>query len=357
MFLSIALSIASMTVPMNGAEAECDLIIRNGTIYDGLGKKAFAADVAVRGEKIIAVGALKDFHAKREVDARGLAVAPGFINMLSQAQESLIEDGRSQGDIRQGVTLEVMGEGESMGPLNDKMKEDAKKFQADIKYDVTWTTLGGYLELLAKRGVSCNVASFIGAATPRVHEIGYVDRAPTAEELERMKQLVRQAMEEGAMGVASALIYAPGFYAHTDELIALAKVAAEFDGMYISHMRSEGNNLAGAVDEFIRIAREAGIRAEIYHFKAAGKSNWPKLKAAIAKIEAARRSGLRLTADMYTYVAAQTGLDATMPPWVQEGGYEAWAERCSVPRTRGKIFIWERARRIKFCWWDFVMKN
>ncbi len=322
---------------LNAADMDCDLIIRNGTIYDGSGQKPFTGGVAVRGDKIIAVGKLKDYRAKQEIDAAGLAVSPGFINMLSQAQESLLEDGRSQGDLRQGVTLEVMGEGESMGPLNKKMKEDTKKFQADIKYDVTWTTLGGYLEQLVERGVSCNVASFIGAATPRIHVIGYADRAPTPDELRQMKRLVRQAMEEGALGVASALIYAPGFYAKTGELVALAKAAAEYDGMYISHIRSEGNDLLGAVDEFIRIAREADIRAEIYHFKAAGQSNWPKLKAAIAKVEAARRSGLHITADMYTYIAAATGLDAAMPPWVQEGGYDAWAERLKDPKIRERV--------------------
>jgi N-acyl-D-amino-acid deacylase len=333
----VLLSIWASADWLHGAETDCDLIIRSGRIYDGSGKKPFTGDVAVRGDRIVAVGALKDYRAKREVDAGGLAVAPGFINMLSQAQESLLEDGRSQGDIRQGVTLEVMGEGESMGPLNARMKEETKKFQADIKYDVAWTTLGGYLEHLAARGVSCNVASFIGAATPRIHELGYVNRPPSPEELERMKQLVRQAMEEGALGVASALIYAPGFYAKTDELIALAKVAAEYDGMYISHIRSEGNDFLGAVDELIRISHEAGIYAEIYHFKAAGKSNWSKLKTAIAKVEAARRSGLHITADMYTYVAAATGLDASMPPWVQEGGYEAWAERLKDPKIRERV--------------------
>jgi N-acyl-D-amino-acid deacylase len=293
--------------------------------------------VAIRGDKIVAIGNLAGAVAKVEIDARGLAVAPGFINMLSWATDSLIEDGRSQSDLRQGVTLEVMGEGESMGPLNGKMKKALRDAQGDIKYKVAWTTLGEYLEFLVRRGVSCNVASFFGATTARIHEIGYADRPPTPKELERMKQLVRQAMEEGAMGVASALIYTPAFYAKTDELIALAKVAAEYDGMYISHLRSEGNDFLGALDEFLRIAREANIRAEIYHLKAAGSNNWPKLDGVIAKIEAARQSGLKITADMYPYTAGSTGLDAMMPPWVQEGGYEAWAGRLKDPAIRGRL--------------------
>jgi N-acyl-D-amino-acid deacylase len=272
-----------------------------------------------------------------EMDAHGLAVAPGFINMLSWATESLLEDGRSQSDLRQGVTLEVMGEGDSMGPLTEKMKERLRRHQGDIQFDVAWTTLGEYLEHLVNRGVSCNVASFFGATTARIHEIGYADRPPTAAELERMKQLARQAMEEGAMGVSSSLIYTPAFYAKTDELIALAQIAAEYKGLYISHLRSEGNDFLGALEEFLRIAREAGVRAEIYHLKAAGSANWPKLDTVIARIEAARQSGLKITADMYPYAACATGLDACMPPWAQEGGYEAWAARLKDPALRERL--------------------
>ena len=314
-----------------------DLLIRNGTIYDGSGRAPVVGDVAINGDTIAAVGKLTDARGKTEVDARGLAVAPGFINMLSWANESLIQDGRSQSDIRQGVTLEVMGEGESMGPLNDTMKKEMGEQQGDIKFDVKWTTLGEYLDYLVQRGISCNVASFVGATTVRIHEIGYADRPPTSAELERMKQLVRQAMGEGALGVGSSLIYAPAFYAKTDELVALAKVASEYGGMYISHIRSEGTRLLEAADELITISREAKIPAEFYHLKAAGQSNWNKLDALIQKIEAARAAGLRITADMYTYTAGQTGLDAAMPPWVQEGGYKAWAERLKDPAIRERV--------------------
>ena len=331
------LSLLVSGVALHAADATYDLIIRNGLIYDGSGGDPFMGDIAIQGDKIVAIGNLGRAKGKVEINAQGLAVAPGFINMLSWATDSLIEDGRSQSDLRQGVTLEVMGEGDSMGPLNHAMKKGVLDAQGDIKFKVTWTTLGEYLEFLVHRGVSCNVASFFGATTARVHEIGYTDRPPTAKELERMQHLVRQAMEEGAMGVASALIYTPAFYAKTDELIALAKVAAEYDGMYISHLRSEGNDFLGALDEFLRIAGEANIRAEIYHLKAAGSANWGKLDGVIAKIEAARQSGLKITADMYPYTAGATGLDAVMPPWVQEGGYEAWAGRLKDPAVRERL--------------------
>jgi N-acyl-D-amino-acid deacylase len=314
-----------------------DLILRNGTIYDGNGGVPFIGDVAINRDVIAAVGKLTDARGHREIDVAGLAVAPGFINMLSWANESLIEDGLSQSDIRQGVTLEVMGEGESMGPLTPQMKQDLLTLQGDIRYPIPWTTLGEYLDFLVRRGVACNVASFIGAATVRIHELGHADRAPTPAELERMKALVRQAMEEGALGVASALIYAPGFYAKTDELIALCKVAAEYRGAYMSHLRSEGNQFLEALDEFLAIARAANIRAQVYHLKAAGSNNWHKLDAAIAKIEAARASGLPITADMYTYTAGATGLDAAMPPWVQEGGYTEWSKRLRDPQVRARV--------------------
>ncbi|MGH9386474.1 MAG: amidohydrolase family protein [Vicinamibacterales bacterium] len=313
-----------------------DVIIRHGTVFDGSGSAGVTGDVAIQGQKIAAVGDLEGATAPVEVDARGLVVAPGFINMLSHSETSLIADGRSMGELKQGVTLEVFGEG-SMGPMSDQMKKDALERQGDIKFDIGWTTLGQYLDWLVARGIATNIASFVGAATVRVHEIGYADRAPTAEELERMRALVRTAMEEGAMGVSSALIYAPGFYAKTDELIALSKVASEYGGMYISHMRSEGNRLIEAIDELMTIAREAKIRAEIYHLKAAGESNWGKLDQVIAKVERARKEGLEITADMYTYTAGSTGLDAAMPPWVQEGGYKAWASRLKNPAIRAKV--------------------
>jgi N-acyl-D-amino-acid deacylase len=314
-----------------------DVIVRGGTIYDGSGSPGAVADLAIQGDTIAAIGDLSNASAPTVIDAAGLAIAPGFINMMCWSNESLIEDGRSQSDIRQGVTLEVMGEGSSMGPLNDAMKQDMRDGQGDIKYDIAWTTLGEYMQYLEKRGVSPNVASFIGAATPRIHVIGYDDRPPTDDELEEMQELVRQAMQEGAMGMASSLVYPPGFFAKTEELIALAEIAAEYDGLYASHLRSEGTALVEAVDELIRIAREAGIRAEIYHLKAAGKPNWPKLDEVIANVEKARAEGLDITADIYTYPAGATGLNASMPPWVQDGGFDASIQRMKDPETRKRI--------------------
>jgi N-acyl-D-amino-acid deacylase len=314
-----------------------DLILRGGTIYDGSGAKPLVGDVAVNGDRIAAVGALRNAKGKTEIDAKGLAVSPGFVNMLSWATESLLVDGRAQSDLRQGVTLEVMGEGGSMGPLNDAMKKETVEQEGDIKYDVTWTTLGEYLDQLAARGIAPNVASFVGATTVRIHEVSYANRPPTPEELARMRKLVDQAMEEGALGVGSSLIYAPAFYAQTDELVALCEEAAKYGGMYISHMRSEGNRLLEALDELIDISRRAKLPAEIYHLKAGGQQNWGKLDAVIKKVEDARASGLKITADMYTYTAGATGLDASMPPWVQEGGLEAWIARMKDPATRAKV--------------------
>lgn len=314
-----------------------DVVIRRGTVYDGSGVKPFQGDVAVRGHAIAAVEKIIHERGTVELDAVGLAVAPGFINMLSWANESLIEDGRSMSGIKQGVTLEVMGEGNSMGPLNEALKKDRENRQSDIKYDVTWSKLSEYLDFLVHRGISVNVGSFVGATTVRRNVIGDADRAPNKEELAQMQGLVREAMQEGAFGVASALIYAPAFYAKTDELIALATGAAEYDGMYCSHLRSEGNAFLEALDEFLEIAKHAKIRAEIYHLKAAGKSNWHKMDAAINAIENARQRGLTITADMYMYIAAATGLDAAMPPWVQEGGDAQWIERLKQPEIRQAV--------------------
>jgi N-acyl-D-amino-acid deacylase len=317
--------------------ASYDLILRGGTIYDGSGETPYVGDVAINGDTITALGDLGDATAKAEIDVHGLAVAPGFVNMMSWANESLIEDGRSQSDIRQGVTLEIMGEGSSMGPLNDQMKAERVRQQGDIRYDVEWTTLAEYLEFLERRGISPNVASFIGAATPRKYVIGYDDREPTAEELEQMRALVREAMKDGALGVASSLIYPPGSFAKTDELIALSEVAAEYDGMYISHMRDEGAHMIAALEELLTIARAAEVRAEIYHIKSSGQSNWHLFDEAIAMVERARTEGLQITADVYTYPASATGLNATVPPWVQEGGFEASLERMRDPAIRERI--------------------
>ncbi len=314
-----------------------EIVLRHGTLYDGSGAAPVPGDLAIEGDSIAAIGDLHGARGRAEIDVTGMAVAPGFINMLSWATEALIEDGRSQGDIRQGVTLEVMGEGESMGPWSDTMKADAVRHMGDIKYDIKWTSLGEYLDYLTTRGISPNVASFVGATTVRIHELGYQNRPPTPAELERMQALVRQAMEEGALGVGSSLIYAPAFYAKTDELIALCQAAAPYHGMYISHLRSEGNRLLEAVDELITISKTAGLPAEIYHLKAAGASNWGKMDGVIRKVDSARAAGVRVTADMYTYPAGATGLDASMPPWVQEGGYEAWAKRLTDPAIRARV--------------------
>jgi len=333
--------LASLVFPLILAVASdpVDLLIDHARVYDGGGGEPFDGAVAIRGERIVAV--LRDGEPRPEaaqvVDAKGLAVAPGFVNMLSWSTDALIEDGRSQGGLRQGVTLEVMGEGESMGPLTDSMKRDRVEQQGDIRYPIEWMTLGEYLDLLVKRGVACNVASFVGATTVRVHELESANRAPSGDELARMQQLVRAAMEEGALGVGSALIYAPGFYAKTDELIALCQAAAPYGGRYISHLRSEGNTWLEAIDELLEIARRAKIGAEIYHFKAAGTQNWKKVDAAIAKVEAARKAGLDVTANMYLYTAGATGFDAAMPPWVQEGGYKAWSARLRVPDVRARV--------------------
>jgi len=312
-------------------------VIRGGTVYDGTGAAGRRVDVAIKGDRIAQVGDLTAATAATTVDASGLAVAPGFINMLSWATESLLVDGRSQGDIRQGVTLEIFGEGSSMGPLNDAMKQRITKEMGDIKYEITWTTLSEYLRELERRGVSTNVASFIGATTIREHVIGLEDKKPTPAQLDAMRALVKQEMEAGALGIGSSLIYAPAFYASTDELIELCKVAAQYRGKYISHMRSEGNRLLEAVQELIRISREAAIPAEIYHLKAAGQANWSKMDDVIGMVEKARTEGLNITADMYTYTAGATGLDAAMPPWVLDGGYEEAYKRLKDPATRKKI--------------------
>jgi N-acyl-D-amino-acid deacylase len=337
----LTLVAAAVLAPFGSGRAQpadkFDVVIKGGTVYDGTGDKGRVIDVAIRGDRIVKLGTFSAEEAKTVVDAKGLAVAPGFINMLSWSTESLIEDGRSQSEIRQGVTTEIMGEGWSMGPLNPRMKERALSEQKDIKYEIKWNTLAEYLRYLEQRGVSCNVASFIGATTIRDFVIGLEDKPPTPEQLEQMRELVRQEMEAGALGIGTSLIYPPAFYAKTEELIELCKVAAKYKGKYISHMRSEGNQLLEAIDELLRISKEAGIPAEIYHIKAAGQPNWGKADAMLAKIEDARKAGLAITADMYTYPAAGTGLDACLPPWTQDGGYPALYKRLRDPATREKI--------------------
>ena len=327
--------VASCTTPVSQAQA--DIVLRGGTIYDGSGGAPYVGDVAIRGDRIACVGRCPG-AARQEIDARGLAVAPGFINMLSWANESLIADGRGQSDIRQGVTLEVMGEGESMGPWNAAMKANEIKRQGDIKYPIRWTSLGEYLQFMEAKGVSPNVASFVGATTVRVHELGERDIDPTPAELARMRGLVRTAMNEGAMGVGSSLIYAPANFAETPELIALTTEAGRCGGRYISHIRDEGPKLLEAIDELVEISEKSGAPAEIYHFKQSGRENWSKIDAAIARVEAARARGVKVSADMYTYPASSTGFDAAFPLWLQDGGLEAWVGRLKDPALRTKAF-------------------
>ena len=315
-----------------------DLVIRNATIIDGSGSVRYTGDVAVTGDRISKVGEVNG-KGKKEVDAQGQILSPGFVNMLSWATESLLVDGRGMSDIMQGVTLEVMGEGWSMGPINEVMRTEALASQGDLKYDIPWTSLGEYLQHLEDKGVSPNVASYIGATTLRIHEIGLEDRPPTEEELERMKTLARQAMEEGAIGIGSSLIYAPAFYAATEELIELCKAVSPYGGSYVTHMRSEGNRLLEGVDEVLRIAKEGNVQAEIYHLKAGGAANWYKMDLVIDKIDSARNAGINIATNMYNYIAGATGLDASMPPWVQEGGYVQWVERLKNPMIRKKVIV------------------
>jgi N-acyl-D-amino-acid deacylase len=337
-FSCVLVTACSGTPPQaNDTAAPYDVIVRNGTVYDGSGVPGRRTDVGIRGDRVAVVGDLAQSQAKTEIDATGKAVAPGFINVLSWANISLIADGRGMSDLKQGVTLEIMGEGESGGPLNDAMKADILAHQGDIKFDIDWTTLGQYLESLVRRGISPNVASFVGATTVRVHVLGEDDRDPTPAELAQMQELVRQAMREGALGVGSSLIYAPAFFAETPELIALASAAAESGGGYVSHVRNESYRLEQAVDELIEITRAAGGHGEVYHLKAAGEANWGGMARAIAKIEQARQQGVPVSANMYTYPAGSTGLDAAMPLWVQAGGTDAWVKRLKDPQLRARV--------------------
>lgn len=334
LFLALFASGSTLAAPAE----RYDLLIRNGVVYDGSGDAPQRVDVAVKDDRVVALlPAGQAAAADQVLDAKGMAVAPGFINVLSWATESLIADGRGISDTKQGVTLEIFGEGWSMGPVNPRMKADALKQQVDIRYDIPWTTLGGYLEHLQQRGVTPNIASFVGATTVRIHELGEDDVDPTPEQLARMQDVVRQAMREGALGVGSSLIYPPAAFADTNELIALAKAAGESGGGYISHMRSEADRFLEAIDETISIARATGQRAEAYHLKAAGEKNWPKMQQAIDRINAARDAGLQVSADMYVYTAGATGLTASLPPWVQAGGHDAMIQRLKDPAIRARV--------------------
>src|SRR5437899_1941135 len=336
-FLTIVFTVFAQEPSPSPSSDDFDVIVRGGTLYDGTGTKPLQADVAIRGDRIAGIGDFKSAKAKTVIDAKGLAVATGFVNMLSWSTESLIQDGRSQSEILPGVTTEIMGEGESMGPVNDRVREHQIREQTDIKYDITWNMLAEYLQYLETHGISCNVASFIGATTLREYVVGYEDKQPTPEQLDEMRELVRKEMEAGALGIGTSLIYPPAFYAKTEELIELCKVAAKYQGKYISHMRSEGNQLLEALNELIRISRQAGIPAEVYNLKASGEKNWPKEDELLAQIEAAQKEGLKIRANMYTYTAAGTGLDACLPPWTEDGGYPALFKRLRDPATREKI--------------------
>ena len=328
---------AMLTTPLPALAAEqYSVIVRGGMIYDGDGGEPYRGDVAIQGDRIVAIAPQITAKATREIDARGLAVSPGFINMLAHPELSLLIDGRAQSDLRQGVTLEVMGEF-SMGPLSSMMREEMKVEYADFKFDVDWATLGQYLARLERQGISVNVASFVGAGTVRQNILGAGDVQPTPLQLTAMRKLVREAMEEGALGLTTALIYVPDTYTKLPELVALAEESARCGGIYTAHMRSEGALIAEAVDEMIAIAKASGAPAHIYHLKFAGRENWGKRDAIIAKIEAARASGTRITADMYNYTAGATGLDASMPPWVQAGGVQAWIARLKDPAQRAKV--------------------
>ena len=332
----VVLILAAIAIAGCACAQQYDVVLRNGRVCDGTGSACVPGGVAISGDTIARVGDLGQARGRTDLDVHGQVIAPGFVNMMS-GESGLFADGRSQSDIRQGVTLEIFGEGESMGPMNDAMRAEYEKQEVDFHYDVPWHTLAEGLDTLARRGISTNIASFIGAATPRVNVLGRANRAPTPAELDQMRALTAKAMEDGALGVASALIYQPGVYAKTDELVALAEVAARYHGIYISHMRNEGDHEMEAIDELISIARQAKIPAEIYHLKVAGQQNWSRLPEVIRRIEDARASGLKITADMYTYTAGATGLDASMPPWVQEGGLQAWRKRLQDPTIRARV--------------------
>jgi len=340
---ALAISACATTSAAAPGAAPYDIILRGGTVYDGTGAPGVREDVAIRDGHIVALGNLASAHAREEVDVSGQAVAPGFINMLSQATDSLIVDGRSESDIRQGVTLEVFGEGWSMGPLNDAMKAEQLRLQGDVRYAIEWTTLAEYLEQLARRGVSTNVASFVGATTVRIHEVGYENRRATPAELGRMQELVRQAMRDGAVGVGSSLIYAPASYSNTEELVALASASHEFGGGYISHIRNESDHYLEALDELIEIGRRSGAWVQMYHMKPAGQANWPLSETGLARMNAARARGIDVSANIYTYTAGATGLSAAMPTWVQEGGQEAWIARLRNPAIRARVIREMRA--------------
>ena len=328
---------ASAPSPEAGGE-HYDLLIRNGVVYDGSGAAPRRVDIAVRGDRVVALlPAGAPATATQTLDAKGKAVAPGFINVLSWAVDSLIADGRGMSDTKQGVTLEIFGEGTSMGPLNPAMKAEALREQGDFKYPIEWTTLGEYLDYLQHHGITPNIASFVGATTLRIHELGESDVQPTPEQLQHMQEEARRAMHEGALGIGASLIYAPASYAKTAELTALAQAAAESGGGYVAHMRSEANDLPQALDETIGIARATGQHAEAYHLKAAGEKNWPKMAQAIASIEAARKQGIDVAANMYAYTAGATGLDASIPPWVQAGGRDAMNQRLRDPKVRARV--------------------
>jgi len=335
MFRAVVLILALLTA--NEVRAEnYDVLIRNGNIYDGTGAPPYQADIAVKGDQVVGIGDFEHQSAELEIDATGLAVAPGFFNLLSHAHLSLLTDGRAMSDVFQGITFEVLSEA-SLSPLTDATAEFWAQLFSEEDVELDWRTVGDYLEKVENSGVAPNFGMFVSAATVRINVLGMDDVDPTPEQLEKMKAMVGQAMRDGALGLTTALIYAPGTYAETEELIELARVAGQYGGIYTAHMRSEANQLIEAIDETLRIGQEAGLPVKIHHLKAGGKPNWEKMDVAIAKINALRAQGVPVTADMYTYVAGATGLDASMPTWVQAGGYEKWAERLQDPEIRARV--------------------
>lgn len=336
-YVSLLFTLIIFSCASPATKKQIDHLITNALIYDGSGGTPIKGSLGWSGDSIVYVGNGAGIEGKETIDIQGKALSPGFVNMLSWSPESLILDGRSMSEIKQGVTLEVFGEGNSMGPINEAMRKEALSTMGEHPFEINWHSLGEYLTFLEKKGVSPNFASFLGAANPRVYMLGYANRAPNLQEMDSMKLLVRQAMEDGAMGIGSALIYAPGTYAKTEELLELCKVASSYGGMYISHMRSEGNAIFDALKELFTISREANLPAEIYHLKISGKDNWQYQSKLEHVIDSAQKSGLKISADMYNYTAGSTGLDAAMPTWCQEGGYKAWAQRLKDPLLRKRI--------------------
>lgn len=351
--IALVLVAVAGTPGLKAQTDEYDIVIANGKIVDGTGNPWFYGDVAIRGGRIVKVGRVDPARAKRTIDARGLIVAPGFIDMLGQSEQNLLIDPRAESKVFQGITTEVTGEGGSAAPLNDYILKELDPFLKHFKLTADWRTLGEYFARLERSRSAINLATYVGATQVRQYVLHDENRAPTAAELDQMRALVARAMEDGAVGISTSLVYAPAFYAKTEELIELAKVASSYGGVYATHMRNESNSIIPAIDEAIRIGREANIPVEIFHLKMAGKPNWGKMRDVIAKIEDARSNGLDITADQYPYVAGATSLGASVPPWAHEGGTARFVERLKDPATREKLKAEMRATSDK--WENFYL--